>query len=321
MAEPTTEPHLKAPHRVGWLHDKTAHLSPTVRGLMWAAASGALFCVLNALMRNLAQQLHPMQTQFLRYLFGVLVMLPLIWRGGWRTYKPNNLGGQFTRGAVHTLGLVLWFLALTHIPLADTTAIGFTGPLFIMIGAYLFLKEPMRWERWLATGLGFVGVLLVVGPKISLGSPGGAAGGGIYHLVMLASAPVFAASFLITKVLTRTESAGVIVAWQGISVTLFSLPMALWFWQTPSAWQWIGFVVCGCLGSGGHYCLTRSFTVADISSTQSVKFLDLIWSSALGWLMFADVPTQTTLLGGAVICAATLWVARREHQQAQPLTS
>jgi drug/metabolite transporter (DMT)-like permease len=290
-----------------WLHTRTAHLSPTVRGLMWAAASGALFCVLNATMRSLAQQLHPMQTQFLRYLFGLLVMLPLVWRAGWRAYQPQNLGGQFTRGAVHTLGLVLWFVALTHIPLADTTAIGFTGPLFIMVGAWLFLKEPMRWERWLATAIGFGGVLLVVGPKIS-GS------GGQYHLLMLASAPVFAASFLITKVLTRTEKAGVIVVWQAISVALFSLPMALWVWQAPSPAQWAGFVVCGGLGSAGHYCLTRSFSVADISSTQSVKFLDLIWSSALGWLMFADLPTQSTLLGGVVISAATLWVARREHR-------
>lgn len=289
-----------------WISRHTAHLSPTVRGLMWAACSGALFCVLNATMRGLTLQLHPMQAQFLRYLFGMLVMLPLVWRAGPAAYKPQNLGGQFTRGAVHTLGLILWFLALPHIPLADTTAIGFTTPLFIMIGAFLFLHEPMRWERWLATAIGFGGVLLVVGPKIS-GS------GGHYHLLMLASAPVFAASFLITKVLTRTEKAGVIVAWQAISVTIFSLPLALWFWQWPTALQWLGFAVCGLLGSAGHYCLTRSFGIADISSTQSVKFLDLVWASMLGWLLFADVPTQTTLLGGAVICAATLWVARREH--------
>ena len=235
-------------------------------------------------------------------------MLPLVWHGGWRAYLPNNTAGQFTRGAVHTLGLVLWFLALPHLALADTTAIGFTGPLFIMVGAWLFLREPMRWERWLATAIGFVGVLIVVGPRLS-GQGGG------YHLLMLASAPVFAASFLITKVLTRSESAGVIVVWQAFSVTLFSLPMALWVWQSPSVWQWLGFALCGVLGSAGHYCLTRSFGIADISSTQSVKFLDLLWSSALGWLMFADLPTQTTLIGGAVICAATLWVARREHRR------
>ena len=299
-----------------WLHGRTGHLPATVRGLLWSAASGALFCVLNATLRSLALQLAPMQAQFLRYLFGLLVMLPLVWHAGLAAYRPNHIAGQFTRGAVHTLGLALWFAALPHLPLADTTAIGFTGPLFIMIGAWLFLKEPMRWERWLATAIGFGGVLIVVGPKLGLGT---GAGGGPHpyqhHLLMLASAPLFAASFLITKALTRSESAGVIVAWQAISVTLFSLPMALWVWQWPSAAQWFAFLLCGVLGSVGHYCLTRSFRVADISSTQSVKFLDLVWSSALGWWMFADVPTQTTLMGGAVICAATLWVAQREHRQ------
>ena len=290
----------------GWLHARTAHWSPPVRALLWSAASGVLFCVLNATMRGLAQQLDPMQTQFLRYLFGLLVMLPLVLRGRLAAWRPRNMGGQFARGAVHTVGLVLWFLALPHIPLADTTAIGFTGPLFIMMGAWLFLREPMRWERWLATALGFAGVLIVVGPRLS-GSGGG------YHVLMLASAPVFAASFLITKMLTRTETAGVIVVWQALTVTLFSLPMALLTWQPPGALQWLGFAFCGLLGSAGHYCLTRSFHAADISATQSVKFLDLIWASLLGWLMFAELPTQTTLLGGAVISAATLWLARREH--------
>ncbi len=292
----------------GWWQARTAHLPPTVRALLWSAASGLLFCLLNAVLRSLSQQLDPMQTQFLRYLFGLLVLLPLVWHGGWRAYWPKNLAGQFTRGAVHTVGLVLWFLALPHLPLADLTAIGFTTPLFIMIGAALFLREPMRWERWVATVVGFAGVLIVVGPLLS------GAGGG-WHLLMLASAPVFAASFLITKVLTRTETSGVIVVWQALSVTLFSLPMAMLAWQAPSATQWAGFAVCGLLGSSAHYCLTRSFRIADISSTQSVKFLELVWASALGWLLFADLPTQTTLLGGAVIVAATLWVARRERHR------
>ncbi|MCY7315673.1 MAG: DMT family transporter [Rubrivivax sp.] len=290
------------------LQGRAAALSPAAHALLWAAASGALFCVLNALMRALALQLPPMQTQFLRYLFGFLVLLPLLLRAGVAAYRPQSPKGQFVRGAVHTLGLVLWFLALPHIPLADTTAIGFTGPLFILLGAWWFLKEPMRWERWLATAVGFCGVLIVVGPRLS-------ASGGGWHLLMLSSAPVFAASFLITKVLTRTERTGVIVFWQALSVTVFSLPLALWAWQWPSPLQWLGFVVCGVLGSSGHYCLTRSFSAADISSTQSVKFLELLWSALLGWLLFADVPAQTTLLGGVVICAATLWVARREHQR------
>jgi len=287
------------------VHDRTAHLPPTTRAMLWAAAAGSLFSLLNALMRALALSVDPFQAQFLRYLFGLLVLLPIVLHHGWAAYRPRHIGGQFMRGAAHTLGLGLWFFALPKIPLADMTAIGFTGPIFIMIGARLAFKEPMRWERWLATLAGLAGVLIVVGPALS-GS------GGIYHLVMLASAPVFAASFLITKALTRYETTGTILVWQSISVALLSLPLALWQWQAVGAWQWAGFALTGVLGSAGHYCLTRSFTRADISATQSVKFLDLVWSALLGLVLFADVPTASTLLGGALICAGTVWLARRE---------
>jgi drug/metabolite transporter (DMT)-like permease len=302
---PPKDPRTPLQRRIALTGHRLRRLDPVVQGLLWSAAAGMVFSVLNALMRGLAQQLDPLQAQFLRYLFGLLVLLPLLWRHGLAAYRPKHIGGQFLRGGFHTLGLMLWFAALPRIPLADMTAIGFTGPIFIMIGAYVFFKEPMRWERWLAAGIGFAGVLIVVAPKLS-GS------GGFYNLVMLASAPMFAASFLLTKGLTRYETTGAIMVWQALTVTLFSLPLALLAWQWPTPWQWAGFVLTGVLGSLGHYCLTRSFSIADISATQSVKFLDLVWASLIGWLVFADVPSQSTLIGGAVICTATLWIARRE---------
>ena len=276
----------------------------SVRGLAWSMASGLLFVLLNTVMRGLAIQLDPFQTQFLRYLAGIAVMAPLVLRSGIANYRPQNIVGQFVRGGVHTAGLCLWFIALPAISLADTTAIGFTTPIFIMVGAVLVLHEPMRWERWVAAAIGFGGVLVVVGPQLTTGS---------YHaLVMLASSPVFAASFLITKALTRYERAGVIVVWQAISVSTFSLPLALLHWQWPTPAQWGLVMLCGVLGSAGHYCLTRSFSVADISATQSVKFLDLVWAALLGWMVFGTWPSQWSLAGGAVICASTLWIARRE---------
>jgi drug/metabolite transporter (DMT)-like permease len=288
---------------------RAARLDPTVRGLLWSTAAGLTFVVLNTLMRSLTLQLDPFQTQFLRYVFGLLVLVPFIMRSGLESYRPRNIGGQFLRGGVHTFGLFLWFSAIPHITLADTTAIGFTGPIFIMLGAAWMFGERMRWERWLAALIGFAGVLIVVAPKLS-----GSAGA--YTLLMLASSPIFAASFLITKGLTRYERPGVIVAWQSITVTVFSLPLALLAWKAPTLAQWFVFLVCGVLGSVGHYFLARSFTVADISATQSVKFLDLVWASLLGWLIFADVPSRSTLIGGVVICASTIWIARREARGA-----
>lgn len=285
---------------------------PAVRGLLWMAAGGVLFSVLNTLARALAQQMDVSQAQFLRYLMGLLVILPWVLHQGWRAYKPVNVAGQFWRGAVHTLGLMLWFAALPRIPLADMTAIGFTGPIFIMLGAAWFLGEPMRRDRWIAALLGFAGVLVVVGPKMS-------GEGGWWNLVMLASAPVFAASFLITKALTRYEKPGVIVLWQSLTVTVLSLPLAIPVWQAPTAWQWLGFAVTGVLGTLGHYCFTRAFHATDISATQSLRFLDLVWAALLGWWVFGDWPTVSTWLGGGVILLATVWIARRESRQPPPV--
>jgi drug/metabolite transporter (DMT)-like permease len=296
--------HLLARH-ASVAQRRVARLDSNVRALIWSATAGLLFVVLNSLMRSLSMTLDPFQTQFLRYLMGLAVMLPLMLRSGLAAYRPKQIGGQFTRGGVHTVGLCLWFIALPHITIADVTAIGFTTPIFIMLGAVLLFKEPMRWERWLAAAIGFAGVVIVVAPKLT-------GGGGVFNLVMLASSPVFAASFLITKALTRYERPEVIVAWQSITVTLLSLPLALWHWQWPTPGQWLLCVLCGLLGSSAHYCLTRSYATADISATQSVKFLDLVWATLIGWLAFGDSPSRSTLIGGVVICASTLWIARRE---------
>ena len=276
--------------------------------MVWMVLGGFLFSLLNTIARDLTLHLDVYQSQFLRYLFGLLVILPWVWRDGWRAYKPVNLAGQFWRGGVHTLGLVLWFTALPKISLADMTAIGFTGPIFIMLGAAWFLGEPMRKDRWIAAIIGFSGVLVVVLPKMS-------GDGGWYNLVMLASAPVFAASFLITKALTRYEKPGVIVLWQALTVTVLSLPMAIPNWQMPTPVQWLAFAATGVLGTLAHYCLTRAFALADISATQSLRFLDLVWASVLGWLVFGDIPSQSTWLGAFVILWATVWIARREGRR------
>jgi drug/metabolite transporter (DMT)-like permease len=291
-------------------HRRMSELDANVRALLWSAVSGLLFVTLNSIMRELSTLIGGFETQFLRYFMGLMVLVPLMLKAGIRSYWPKNVAGQFTRGAVHTAGLLVWFVALPNISLAETTAISFTTPLFIMFGAALVLKEPMRWHRWVGSALGFAGVLIVVAPNLH-----GQAGW--YGLVMLASSPIYAVSYLLTKALTRYERVEVIVAWQAITVATLSLPLALWHWQAPTAGQWAACVLCGMLGTTGHYCLTRSYAAAHISATQSVKFLDLVWATLIGWLAFGDHARESTFIGGVVICASTLWIARREARGAR----
>lgn len=278
-----------------------------VRAMLWMSVGGLALCLMNALMRVMTLELDPLYAQFLRYLFAIPMMLPMLLRSGLRAFKPNNLKGQFWRGAVHAASLTLFFLALPHLALADMTAIMFTTPIFVLLGAALVLGEKVTGERWLAALVGFGGVVVVLWPHLH-----GGVGAGAWSLVMLSASPLFAASFLINKALTKHDSPQVIVAWQNLSVTLFALPLALLNWQTPT-WSYVGiFLVCGFLGTFAHLCMTRAFSMVDISAVQPVRFLDLIWSSLLGIALFGATPTITALAGGAVILASTIWIARRE---------
>ncbi len=290
----------------------TSALSPTVRGMLWMAASGVLFTVLNATMKKLSHDLDPWLVGFLRYLLGALVMLAPALRLGVRALWPKAPRLQVVRGLFHAGGMLLWFTALPMVTITELTAIGFSGPLFICLGAVLFLNERMTGARWAAVLVGFGGVVLVLKPWEGAGFAGISTG----MLLMLASAPVFAGSFLVAKVLTRHERSDVMVLWQHLLVTLLLAPFALVLWALPSPGQWAMLVLCGFFGAGGHYCMTRAFRVADISAVQSVKFLELVWAVILGFFMFGTLPAGWTVAGGMVILLSTLWLARRESRSA-----
>ncbi|MFN0305018.1 MAG: DMT family transporter [Burkholderiales bacterium] len=276
--------------------------------MLWAVAGGISFSILNAILRGITLELDPLQTQFLRYFIGFSFFIPWLLARGFATYWPKDVPRQLWRGTLHTLGLFLWFSALPWIPLADGTAFGFTVPIFVMLGAALFLRERMMPARWIAAIIALVGVVIVLAPKL-----GGT--GGIYNVVMLAAQPLFAASVLITKALTRKDRAEVIVFWQAFIVSVLTLPFALLHWAWPNPMQWLLFVVGAVFGTFGQYCNARALGATDASATQSAKFLDLIWASLLGLAVFGDFPTQSTILGGLVIVAATVWISHRESRR------
>lgn len=288
--------------------DPFARLPRAIQGILYTLLAGLLLTFLNAIMRLLVQTLDVYQVQCLRYFFGAVVVLPAVLRLGLRGCRSQAPGLQLWRGVTHTAGLALWFTALPFVPLSDIAAIGFTTPLFIMLGAVLFLGEKTDARRWAGVAFGFLGVMVVMAPAFR--GDGGAA-----MLLLLASAPLFAASFLIAKALTRHDSPAVIVVWQAGMVAVMSLPLAIPGWTWPGAWEWALLLACGVIGSLGHLCLTRAFAAADISAAQPFKFVELIWASLWGFVIFADIPGVWTFVGAAIIFGATTWVARAEQRR------
>lgn len=301
-------------------------IPPPLIGFAWMMAAGILFSVLNTLQKLLAQQFYPPQVACLRYFVGSLVLLPLVLRAGWVVYRPRRLKLQLVRGGVHVCGVVAWFTALPFVTLAQNAAIGFTGPIFMMLGAWLFLAERMYASRWAAVFLAFVGVLVVLWPDLVHFDQGSG-----YTLLLLGSAAIFAGSFLLSKMLTRHDAPEAIVFWLGVMVSMLTLPFAIIgvklsggvpslyrAWQWPTEWQWLLFLGAGVFGSAAHYCMTRAFHAGDVSAVQPARFFDLVWASALGFLVFGHLPTGWALAGGSIICGTTLWIARLERQRLQP---
>jgi len=278
---------------------------PNLRGILWSGLAGLLFALLNVFTLIPAQHLNPFVMAFMRYLFGTLFLVPIVLRlGARRTMRTHRLPLHLFRGCIHAGGMFLWFIGLPLTTLASITALGFTGPIFVTIGAALFLGEDVRLRRWIAVAVGFAGAMIIIRPGIG--------DLGLGAIVILISTPIFSASNLISKALARTESAPTIVVWQNLTISLAAFPVALWFWQTPQWTDLLWFVAAGLCGTLGHMCQQNGYQLADITLLQPIGFLSLLWNALLGYFLFFQQPDIWTFVGAAVIFASALYISHRE---------
>lgn len=282
-------------------------ISPVPRpviGVLWMLASGLSFVGVTGIVRYLGTDLPAAQSAFLRFAFGVLFMIPslipLIGRG----FAPGAMRLFTFRGAVHTAAVVAWFYAMARIPVAEVTAIGYLNPVLVTLGAALFFGEVLALRRIMAVVVAIIGALIVLRPGLREVTDG--------HMSQVAAAFFFAGSYLLAKRLSQMESAGTVVAMMSLMVTLGLLPLAIWVWVPVSLAQlgWLALVAA--FATSGHYCMTRAFTAAPLTVTQPVTFLQLVWATMLGALVFGEGVDPFVLLGGAVIVAAVSYITWRE---------
>ncbi|MFT5174066.1 MAG: drug/metabolite transporter (DMT)-like permease [Gammaproteobacteria bacterium] len=278
--------------------------TPRARAIGWILLTGVLFVGVTGIVRHLGSNLPAVEAAFIRYAFGVGLMAPFLFRTLRANPRPRRLGLFVLRGTVHAAGVMLWFFAMARIPIAEVTAIGFTSPLFITIGAVLFLGETVRARRVTALGVGFLGTLIILRPGIDTIELGA--------LAQLAAAPLFAASFLIAKKLTATESGTTIVAWLSVVVTIALLLPALAVWRSPSTEEIFWLALTALCATAGHYTMTKAISLAEVSLLQPFTFLQLVWASALGLIAFGEIPDIWTIVGGAIIVSSATYIAHRE---------
>ncbi|WP_421997322.1 DMT family transporter [Reyranella sp.] len=287
--------------------DTLSRLIPSrvARGFLLAVISGLLFNFLNASAKELAGQLPPLFVSWGRWVAGVSLIAPyLLWRVGPQGMRTRDLKLHCLRGLFHTPGYGLWYEAVAWLPLATMAALGFTGPIFVTVGAVLFLHETVHWRRWAAVGIGFFGMLVIVRPGLVALNPG--------MLMMLMAVPLIAGSNLVAKVVSGRDKPAVVVLWQSIVGAICFAPFGLWFWQTPTAEQLLLFLASGFFGTLGYFFITWAYRLLDISALQPITFLGIVWAALSDVVIWGKTSDVWTFVGAAIIVGSTTYIAHRE---------
>ena len=277
---------------------------PEILGILWMVLTGLLFLGVTVLVKILGPRVPAPEAAFLRYLLGLVLLIPML-KTSLKDKLDSVLWVNFiARGIFHTLAVVLWFFAMTQIPIAEVTAMNYLSPVYVALGAVLFLREKMAIRRVLAVIFALVGALVILRPGFREVSVG--------HVAMMGTAIFFAGSYLFAKHLTNRVSAETVVIMLSILVTIGLFPLAYIVWVPPRVDELIILFGVAVLATLGHYTMTKAFMAAPVTVTQPVTFLQLIWAISVGALFFNENIDPFVIAGGIIIVSSVSFMTWRE---------
>jgi drug/metabolite transporter (DMT)-like permease len=275
-------------------------------------AATLCFSATNALIRGLSGAVPPVEIAFFRSIFGLMILLPLVAWYGAGSIATTRLKWHAARGVLHVVSMLLWFVALSMVHLAEAAALEFAAPIMTTVIAILFLGEAIRLRRMVALVVGIVGVLIVVRPGFETVSLG--------QILILLSVTLWAGCQLIIRELGRTDSSFT----QGFYTVLIFTPVTaiatIPVWVTPS-WAGVGLMfMIAVVSTIGIWFYGEAFRRAEMTAILPLEATKLLWAVGLGWIFFAEQPEVLTLVGGVVIFSAAAYITIREAQLARRTT-
>ena len=268
-----------------------------------------LFAAMQALIRGISGQVPPVEVAFFRSLFGLAMLSPFVVWWGIDVLKTSRLRLHLVRGTVHAVSMMLFFVGLTMVPLAEATSLEFAAPIMSTTLAILFLGEAVRTRRLVALGVGVAGVLIIVRPGFETVSSG--------QLLILVSVALWAGCQLMIRELSKTDSSFV----QGFFMVVCFTPLTalasipVWVWPSLSAYAVL--LVISMIATAGTWLYGEAFRRAEMSAILPLESTKLIWAVGFGWIFFSQEPQVLTLVGGFVIFAAAAYITIREAQLAR----
>jgi len=284
-----------------------------LHGILFKIGSVCLFVCMASLIKATSDGVPPGQAVFFRSFFA----LPIIFgwlamrhelRDGWKTQNPL---GHLWRGLVGTTAMGLGFTGLGLLPLPEVTAIGYAAPLIVVVFAAMFLDEKVGIFRLSTVGLGLIGVLIVLSPRLSVEL---GAAESLGALVVFMGAVFAALAQVFVRKLVATEGTAAIVFWFTVTSSTLSLLTIPWGWVWPGWGPAVLLIIAGLIGGIGQIFLTSSYRYADASLVAPFDYVSMLLALGIGYFVFGEVPTGTMLTGAAIVIFAGVLIIWRERR-------
>jgi drug/metabolite transporter (DMT)-like permease len=280
-------------------------LSGNLRGILWISMGTIAFALNDVCVKLLGRKFDPVEIAFFRYLVGFVILSPVFWRMGRKGLATARPGIHFLRLVMACIAQIGVFMSIIHLYLADATAISFSRPLFTTIVAVILLSELVSRKRWVATGIGFIGVIIMIRP--------GHAGYDPIALIAVGAAMTFAVANVLIRMMSTTEPPNRILFYYHLGGTLVFIGPTIWLWSRPVGVEWLLLAAIGALTTIGMIGFVRGFSAGEANAVGPMEYIRLIYAALLGFYIFAEVPDIWTAVGATIIVGSTLYIARDEH--------
>ena len=254
------------------------------------------------------------QVMFFRAVFGLIPIFFLIPKNRLRDfYKTKHVALHFYRSFFGAIAMAAIFVGLRNLQLAEVTSLAFSGPIWVVIFSMIFLSEKIRTKRWVAVGLGFIGVLIISKPGFNNLN--------YYYIFPIIFCIGFAGvSILIRKLTLAGETVWLIAFYFSVASGLGGLAtFPLGDWIMPTKYDLVLLILVGFLGGIANLTLTQSYKLAEVTLTTPLKYLSLVLAIIFGFYFFNEVPSINTLLGSGLIVISSGIIFFRENQLKKPI--
>ncbi|MFW2588853.1 DMT family transporter [Sagittula sp. SSi028] len=280
-------------------------------GIALMVATTFVFALQDGLSRYLASEYNTMMVVMVRYWFFAAFVISLAARhkGGLRqAVRSGHPLLQMFRGILLVVEINVMVLGFVYLGLVESHAVFACYPLLVAALSGPVLGEQVGWRRWAAIGVGFVGVIIILQPSGGVFSP--------YAVIPLGAALMFALYALLTRYVARTDTAATSFFYTGTTGVFAATAIGMWSWNPMVGTDWLWMAALCVSGAMGHYLMIRAYEVAEASAVQPFAYLQLVFASTLGLVVFGETLRANVMIGAGLIVAAGLFTLWRQHRAA-----